>query len=143
MLNICIYGENNEVANLLKDTVISYMNCNENKFIKTIEEYNELKRKNISKFDVMLVLIEDSQELEVVKKLFGDIFEKVIILTTNVSSEYIIRCIDVTSNVCFIKVVNKQNKKCIANINRILRKIYLVGGGQAIGEKNSNNNSID
>lgn len=120
-----IYNDNNKEIDGVVKKIINYclenkkiiINENKNKKIKDIKIITKITSK--SKYEVFLIFSNDIDEINELL-IMNKNLENVLIFTNNLKTEYILKCIEITSDICYLnndlniilnKIIKVLNKK--------------------------------
>lgn len=110
-------NDNKEISDIVKN-IINYclenkeIITNENKKIKELKFINKITSR--CKYNLFLIFSNDINEIKEFLNMNKN-KEKVIIFTSNLKTEHILNCIEITSDICYMNnnlsvILNKINK---------------------------------
>lgn len=122
-----MYNDNNKEIDDVVKKIINYclenkeiiINENKNKKIKDIKIITKITSK--SKYELFLIFSNDIDEINELL-IMNKNLENVLIFTNNLKTEYILKCIEITSDICYLnndlniilnKIIKGLNKKII------------------------------
>ena len=113
--------EDNEIKNIVNDFLEYYLN-NTLRYSQKIKFISKITIR--TKYEICLIFSDNIEEInEMINK--NKIDSKIIIFTRNLNSEHILKCIQITNDICYMK----------NNLENIFEKIFVVIDKYKLGKK--------
>lgn len=113
--------EDNEIKYIVNNFSEYYLN-NTLRYSQKIKFLNKITIR--TKYEICLIFADDIKEInEMINQ--NKINSKIIIFTRNLNSEYILKCIQITNDICYMK----------NNLENIFKKIFVVIDKYNLGKK--------